>query len=454
MIYKTLILFMAANFAFATNYLDENLKKLNWNGVDVIWLEDESLPTYDVTVYFREGALGDDKIYSGETEMMFNQLSSGTDRFSQKEIIEALEFYGADYSFRVTHEFSTFSLSGLVKDIVPTMKMVCHLFSDAKFPTRELKRTKSRIISALKSSVSNHSALANMAFRYEALKGSGYETPAGGTIDTISKISSKRLSKRLEYFNKNALKRIYVKGPNDINQMESIIKNDCDWKKVANVREIPEVKKIRESNEVIFVPVPNANQAQVLIGRIMTASEVRSNELDYQSFAANFLGSGFTSKLFQSLRVQKGLTYSVSAYVSDQYSYGRSGIMTFTKNETLIDLLNATKSTIESVVESVNANELQLAKKSIKGKYLIGLESTSDFLQTLMQFDHVKRDYADIYRFSENIDKLSANDLQRVTKQIYGWEKQTILVLGNKSLVNELKKAGFKVKVKKFTQYL
>ena len=34
------------------NYIDDNLKKLSWNGIEVIWLEDNSLPTYDCSIYF------------------------------------------------------------------------------------------------------------------------------------------------------------------------------------------------------------------------------------------------------------------------------------------------------------------------------------------------------------------------------------------------------------------
>lgn len=444
----------ALTSAQAKNYLDENLKKLTWNGIDIIWLEDSSLPTYDVSIYFNEGALGDRKQRAGETQLMFEQLTSGTHRYPQADIIEALEYFGASYGSRVTHEYSTFSVSGLVKDFAPTMKMICHLFDRSLFPKSELKKAKTRLKSRMKSIVSNHSALASIAFRYESLKGSGFETPTSGTIKSIQMVSSSALRKRLEYFNQKTLKRIYIRGPKDVLELEPIVKNDCKWKNGEKTRKIPTVRSWRDKKELVFIPVPKANQAQIRIGRIMTTAEVREGKKELKAITSDFLGSGFTSKLFKKLRVEKGLTYSVSSYVSDQYNYGRSGIRTFTKNETVLEILSATKQVLDEASQNIDKTSLKIAKNAIKGNYLIGLESTSDFLQNLLHFDHVKQPYERIYRFSEVIDGLNEKDLQDMTKEIFGWDKQTIVILGNKSLIPTLKKAGHKVRVENHQKYL
>lgn len=447
-------LVILSNLAFGKNYLDENLKKMNWNGIDVIWLEDDNLPTYDVYLYFDEGALGDPVGLNGLTELMFDQLTSGTGRYSQKDLLESLEFFGAEYGSRVTHEYSTFQIGGMVKDIVPTMKMVCHIFEDASFPENEIKRSKKRIIAGMKSIVANHSSLASRAFRYEALKGSGFESPATGLVKTLTKLGQKNLKKRLDFFNTVANKRIYIKGPKDVMQLENVFKHDCKWTQGSNNRKIPEVANWRDPKELIFIPVANANQAQVRVGRILTTSEVQGGEQELKSFASNFLGSGFTSRLFKKLRIEKGLTYSVSSYVSDQHNYGRSGINTFTKNESIVDLLNSIKEVLDTAEKDIDSVSFDLAKKSIKGQYLIGLESTSEFLQNLLHFDHIQRNYSDIYKFTENIDKIEINDLKRMISQIFGWNRQTILILGNKSLIPVLKKAGYKVRTEKYSQYI
>lgn len=454
-IFLTLIVAMTpVSFAWAGNYLDDHVQKMSWNGLDVVWLEDDTLPTYDVSIYFGEGALGDKKGVEGATEITLNQLSSGTAKFTQREIIEQLEFYGVSYGSSVTHEFADFSVSGLVKDINPTMKMICHMFKEATFPKRELDILKARVLSSLKSIVTDHGALANHIFRAESLRGTGYGTSVQGNIASLNKINSSDLKKRLEELNSSVKKRIYIKGPKSALNIEGIITKDCGWSGKGEKRSYPKVKKVVSNSSLIFIPMKNANQAQVRIGRVMTTKEVNSNKEELTAFSARFLGGGFTSRLVQGLRVDKGLTYSASAYASGQSAYGRSGISTFTKNETIVELLSSTKEIVEKSSRKIDENIFKRAKKNIQGNYLLGLESTSDFLKNLMFFDHKGESYDEIYKFPKIIDQITREDLMQMNKQLFGWSKQTIVVLGDDSLVPVLQKAGYKVRKVDYKDYL
>lgn len=440
--------------AFSSNYIDDHVQKLSWNGIDVIWLEDSKLPTYDISIYFGEGAIGDTAGLEGSTEITLNQLTSGSTKYSQKEIIEQLEFYGVTYGSSVTHEFADFSVSGLVKDYKPTLELICHLFNEATFPTPELNVLKTRVLSSLRSIVTNHGALANHIFRAETLKSTGYGTSVEGNIASLKKVSSSDLKKRMEELNHKVKKRIYIKGPKSILGVEKIISKDCGWKGKGLKRKYPKVEKIVRNNSLIFIPMKDANQAQVRIGRIMTTKEVSEGNDELMAFASKFMGGGFTSRLIQGLRVERGLTYSASAYASGQSAYGRAGISTFTKNETLPELLSATKEIIKKASTDIDKSIFKRAKKNIKGNYLLGLESTSDFLKNLMFFDHKGIDYDQIYKFTEIIDGIGRSDLMEMNKQLFNWEDQTIVVLGDRSLISGLKKAGYKVLEVDYNNYL
>lgn len=453
---KLLILFtfVITQLSYAENYIDEHVKKLNWNGIDVIWLEDNTLPVYDLSIYFGEGALGDPKGMAGTTELMFSQLTSGTTRYSQKQILESLEYYGASYESSTVHEYSTFGVSGLVKDYIPTMKMVCHLFNQATFPVVELKKVKRRIKSSIESIVTNHRSLANHIFRYESLKGSGYETPVSGTLRSIKKIQAKDLAKRLNHHNKNVQKRIYIKGPKSILGLKNIFINDCGWKQTPNVVKLPEVKKRANNKKVVFVRMPKANQAQVRVGRVLLSNEINGKNSEKMTFAAKFLGGGFTSELVQELRVKKGLTYSAGAYASEQKMYGRSGISTFTRDDKIVEMLNGIQEVIKLSSALIKERRLQEAKRNIKGNYLLALESTSEFLKNLMFYDHIGKEYSQIYKFQDKIDQISNEDLRNIIDEVYGWDKQTVLILGSKTVEKNLEKAGYKINKVNYKDYL
>ena len=334
------------------------------------------------------------------------------------------------------------------------MKMICHLFDNADFPKRELNQTKSRGLSRLKNLVTDHSKIASRAFRYESLKGTGFENPTEGTIKSLKNISSRDLKKRLEFFNKQAVKRVYIKGPKEVKELKGILANDCKWKQGHIATAVPVVKSLPEHKKIIFVSLPNANQVQLRIGRVLKTDEVNIGTEELKTFAANHLGGGFTSQLMQVLRVQKGLTYSAGAVVAEQGNYGRALIATFTKNKTLLELLESTLATIKKNSQKIDQKSFVLSRNNLKGNYLLGLESTTDFLQNLIIFDHRGKDYEEIYKFSKKIDSYKKSDLEKMIKELFGRQKQTILVAGDKKLVQVLKKAGFEVEVKDYKQYL
>ena len=124
----TLCLLLTSTFAeSAKDFLSGKLQKLKWKDLEVVYLEDNKLPVYSMVFYFADGALSEGKV-KGSAQASLEYLSLGTNRFSQKDIADNLEFFGASYTSNVTHEYSTYSVSGLVKDIDPTLKKICHLF--------------------------------------------------------------------------------------------------------------------------------------------------------------------------------------------------------------------------------------------------------------------------------------------------------------------------------------
>lgn len=416
-----------------SSFLD-SVKRMQWGDMEVVWVQDDKFPRFTAAVYFKNGALSE--AFPGVTQAAFDQISSGTSKESQKEILEFFDFYGAKLKHSVTHEYSVFSIQGLTKDIAPVMGKVCELFNDAQYPEKELNSYVSRSKSHLKNLVTSHAALADRVFRSVSLKETPYAFPVEGTLESFDKLKSSSLKERLQELNKTK-KVLYLAGPSSVKEFEDIIDEKCNWSSANNVKNVELTKPGRQS-AIYLVPVPGANQAQIRIGRYMVAEEVKG-KYDNFNFLAGFLGGGFTSKLVQELRVKRGLTYSAGAYVSMQKDYGRSGVMTFSKNETAAETISLIRDIFQDITAGkFTEKEFQHQQGHQIGGFSFGFEETSAFLSRIMLYDHQERKLAELVQFPQNIASMSPRELSQANMETFPWDRLTIVVVGDKSLEKSL----------------
>ncbi len=432
----------------------QRVQHFDWNGLDVVWIEEERFPTYSLSVYFADGALSDAPRRHGETELMFDFLDLGTQRYSQRQIADALDFYGVTYGSYVTHEFSTFSVSGLTKDVVPTMKMICHMMNQATYPRKTLKREKRRVLSGIKAMVNNKRAIAGRAFRALSMSGTPYASVVSGTLHSLPYIRSKELQNKLHYFQHQVKKVLYISGPRELLNIKEIINKECGWENQHHlfVRKQNYKKKKFRGTQIYLVTVPNANQAQIRIGRFLNYDELADSEL--LVLAESFLGGGFTSILMNEVRVKRGLTYSIGAFAGAQAQYGRTGIFTFTKNKSVVEVIQVIKDVIARVSQqNFDMEMFDRSKGYLIGSYPFRFERSTNYMRQLISLDHRGIPYERFYDFPNIIEKYRASDIARIVKRLFDWKKQTIVVIGNKKLKAELKKLG-RVKVISYKKFL
>lgn len=448
-IYSLIALSLFSLQGFAGDSFLDSVKRMKWGDLDVVWIEDDKFPKFTASIYFQDGALAD--TVPGRTQITFDLLTAGTSKESQRELSEFFDFYGVNLKHSVTHEYSVFSVQALTRDIQPVMKKVCEIFGDAQYPENELNSHLSRVSSHLKNLVSSHSNLADRIYRQVSLEGTAYQYPVEGSLKSYEKITSVLLKERLGYLN-NVKKTLYIAGPSEIKNIKDVIAKNCVWKN-QHANSPIELKKPSAQSAIYLVPVPGANQAQIRIGRYMISEEVKG-KYDHFNFLASFLGGGFTSKLVQELRVKRGLTYSAGAYVSMQRDYGRAGVITFSKNETAAETISIIRDVFQELsVGKITDEEFKHQQGHQIGGYAFGFEETTAFLGQIMLYDHQKRPLEELVRFPEVIAKLTPKELAQADFEAFPWDRQTIVVVGDKSLEKSLSRIR-PVRILDFKDYL
>lgn len=442
------------SFQLLSADISSRVHKYNWDGLEVIWVEDERFPTYDVSIYFADGALSD--VNKGESEAALGLLTLGTTRYSQKDLVDHLEFFGVSSGPYVTHEYSLYNVSGLVKDSIPTFKRICHMFAEASYPKKELSREIKRARDATANLVADKSTLASMAFRELSLAGSPFAYPVTAKLKDLAKLNNPNLLKqKLSYFNNQVFKRVYITGPKEILHIKEILNQECGWtgKSATFKRDVNfEYTNNQTAPKIILVTVPGSNQAQVRIGKIMTEEEIQP--LETIELLSTYLGGGFTSLLMRELRTSRGLVYGAGAFAAGQRRYGRAVIQTSTKTESVKDLLKVVKDLLVDLENGkVRDDIFEVSKGRLEGSYPFRFEKSSSFLQHLIYLDHINVGYNRFMNFQDLLKDVSSSEMAKWGGKIFDWDKLTVVVLGDKSLQKELSSFG-PVKVMNYKDFL
>jgi predicted Zn-dependent peptidase len=143
------------------------------------------------------------------------------------------------------------------------------------------------------------------------------------------------------------------------------------------------------------------------------------------------LGAGMSSRLFQRVREELALCYSVYTYQSF-YSRSRvSGVYVGTRPATAAKAAAAVREELAKVAaEGLPAAELEQVKRQVKGQIVLSLESSGARLHRLATFALHDEPLTSLSELLAKIDAVGAGDVLRVAPEAFGPDRQLELRLG------------------------
>jgi len=150
------------------------------------------------------------------------------------------------------------------------------------------------------------------------------------------------------------------------------------------------------------------------------------------SGATTSMGGGTSSRLWQTVREERGLAYSVGAGGSTFSDVGVFTIYAGTSPEHLDEVLDISLDEMRRVVnESVPEDELKLAKEQALSSILLSLESSSARVSALARQEIIHGRRISPQEIIEKMDAVTADAMQRVAQEYFHSEKIALGALGN-----------------------
>ncbi len=418
------------------NYTTHTLK----NGLRIVFAQMPGTETATVVVMTGTGSRYENAQENGLAHFLEHMFFKGTKkRPSAKAVSEELDTVGSVYNAFTAKERTAYWAKVSSRYVDTALDVISDIFVNSTLPAREINKERGAIIQEI--DMYEDMPMRNVDNVFDALF-FGEDTPLGRTIlgpkENIKRFKRSDFTKYLErnYTPENTV--VCIAGSfNEKKALAHITKAFGGLKKRAS----PMYDKFVEAQEKprTAVKEKKTDQTQVMLG--LPAYPYEHADEAALTVLTTILSGGMSSRLFMEVREKRGLAYSVHAWVEKYPDIGTFVVQAGVEHAKLEKTIQTVLAELKKMkTTKVSKEELNKAKSYIKGTLAIRLE-TSDEVAEYAATSLINRGkIRTIDETLRSIDKVSAEDVQRVARDIFKSEKLNVAVIGPHATLDHLKK--------------
>jgi zinc protease len=407
------------------------------SGLLVLAAQRGPLPLVAMRLVVRAGSALDPADKHGLADFTARLMRRGTASLSADEIDEKIEFVGASFSVGSNEDLLSFFVTTPAEHFPAMLELLGQLVREPAFPEREVELARERTLAGFANDLDDPSIIVERAF-VRALWGEHpYGHDVGGSAAHVRTFTREDLVR----FHRERL------GPqvailSVVGAVEpELVAREAEkafgtWTGgPAKASEAPAPGKFT-TGRILLVDKPDQTQTQVRLG----GPGFRMGHGDYfPSVAMNIvLGGGFTSRLVNEVRVERGLTYGISSYFDMLNVGGTFAISTFTQTERTREMLDVTLAEVAKVRESgISAVELKKAQRYLAGIYPLRTETNESVASILgdIRVHGLGDDW--VQKFRERLLAVKPRQTQEVSARYLFAKAPLIVLLGKASAVKK-----------------
>ncbi|MDD5318372.1 MAG: pitrilysin family protein [Candidatus Pacebacteria bacterium] len=352
----------------------KNLK----NGLRVITVPMQENETVTVMVLVGAGSFHESKATNGIAHFLEHMCFKGTERRpSAYQISFDFEKIGASYNAFTSNEYTGYYAKAHHRHLADVLELVSDMYLHPLLPESEIEKEKGVIIEEINRKYDHPGNLL-----WKELDKTVYgDQPAGrdvlGPKENIKHFSKKDIVEYRKKYYVAANTTVVVAGKFSEKSILLDLEKRFEGLSKKSAPKRPKTKEAQTEPQaaVVFKKTDQTNLA--LLYRTFDRYDERGWAL---GLCATILGRGMSSRLFQKIREEKGLCYSIAASSTAATDHGAFVISSGVGNKKVEEATRAILEEIEVMKkELVSDKELQKAKDQRVGWMYLGLESSDDF---------------------------------------------------------------------------
>jgi predicted Zn-dependent peptidase len=381
-----------------------------------------------VGIWVKAGSVDEDESNSGISHFIEHMLFKGTESRSAKQIAEDIDKIGAQINAFTSKESTCYYVKSLSSNIEKASDVLIDMFINSKFDEVEMEKEKRVIYEEIHMVEDSPEDDAHDLLYEELFKGEPLSTPILGNKKTIKSFTQGTIH---DYLNKEYTKDniiVAIAGNFDENQV-------CEYFE-GKLRHLTPMKFDKAHECLIYAPhfrskIKDIEQSHLCIG---TKGLRLDDELYFaMSLLNNIMGGSMSSRLFQNIREEKGMAYSVYSFTSSYIKDGFYGIYAGVSHDMVEKAIGAIAEELNLLrINGVTDDELSTAKEQLKGNHIFSLESVSGRMASLGRNKLLIGKNLSAQEIADKINGVTMDHIQAVSEKITAVDQYSGILIGRK----------------------
>jgi zinc protease len=406
------------------------------NGLRLVVVENHEVPFVSTSLNLTAGSFTEDPAHPGTAWMAANMVTRGTVARDAEALALELERNGISLNAGADHDAASVSVSSLTEDTERALRLLSEVVQAPRFDEKEFRTLRDQTATGMAIAEKTPSVIADRAFDKALWGDHPYARPAEGTSKDLAGLAPASLRAWWERWVRPDTATLYVSGDVTPDEAQRIAGRYLGaWESEGDVTPAP-LPAVAPSTEtrITLVDRPGAIQSEIRAGHL---GITRDNPLYPTGVVlSQVFGGAFSSRLNDSLRVQKGLTYGARGGLSSSRFGGVFEASTFTKTPKTGETVRALVAEIERMRdEPPSSKELSDAVSYVSGSFAGSLETPqamADRLWTL-RINNLPAGWWQDYM--QRIVSTRIDDVQEAARDLLAPEKLRIVVVGDAEAV-------------------
>jgi predicted Zn-dependent peptidase len=393
----------------------------------------ESIPhvrSVSMGVWVNSGSRDETPAQNGISHFVEHMVFKGTTSRSASQIAREVDTIGGNLDAFTGKESIGFTIKALDENLNPALDVLSDLVLHPTFTPEDIAREQGVILEEIKMDEDNPDYLVHETFTQNFWKNDALGRPILGTAKTVSSFDQQTVFDF--YASRFTPSNMVFSAAGHLDHDHFVDQVAQQFSSLAATTDHPFARQDAPpaTPHITLKRKKSLEQVQLCLG--VPAPKV-SDEGRYVIYLLNtMLGGGMSSRLFQTIREEQGLAYSIYSEMNPFRDTGSLCVYAGTSIDKTERVLRLTLDELTRLKDdTVSEAELKRAKDQLKSNIVLGLESSGSRMANLARQQMYFGRFFGVDEITQEIEAVTPVDIQGIARQLFRPEAMALTLLGN-----------------------